>query len=54
MTSKDLKEKAEKIAWELSKKPSIYIKLIRIINWLGLLAGWVCMPFKYIKEKLSK
>lgn len=46
MDPKELQEKAEKAAWELTQKPSVYMKLVRAINWLAILIGKIVSVFK--------
>lgn len=43
---KDLQEKAEKVAWELTQKPSVYMKLVRVINSVALVIGKLMAMFK--------
>ncbi len=43
---KTLEEKAQDLAWEVSKRPSTYMKLIRLINKGALAIGWVLSLFK--------
>ncbi len=48
MDSKDktLEEKAQALAWEVTKRPWLYMKLIRMINKAALAIGWVMSVFK--------
>jgi hypothetical protein len=41
MDKKSLEEKAQDLAWEVSKRPSVYIKLVRLINKVALALGWI-------------
>lgn len=43
---KTLEEKAQALAWEVSKRPSTYMWLVRFINKAALAVGWVSSLFK--------
>lgn len=43
---KSLEARAQDLAWEVTKRPWLYMKLIRLINKVALAAGWVLSFFK--------
>lgn len=46
MDQKDLEQKAQDLAWEVTKRPWLFIKIVRVINKLSLAVGWVISLFK--------
>jgi hypothetical protein len=46
MEKKSLEDKAQKLAWEVTKRPWLYMKLVRAINKGALAVGWVLSLFR--------
>ena len=54
MDKKTVEQKAQDLAYSLSKRPSTYIWLVRLINKLALLGGLLLLPINWIKSKVNK